>query len=216
MSNVYAATSLIGGGSGALDAIDGAILSDGDASQIIIDGSVYHYHLDATIGGSENSPYLIAPDNNPGTKRWVLAMPKGPFSHVRANSDSGQTITTGDTYVYEDEEYDDLGEYVAGTGIFTATYAGLYVIKAVNLFTDTWVVNETIDMSIVFSTRSSIKGPRFTVQNAGGANFPSFVGTTIKMVATETAKIVISHTTGGTIAALGGGTFNYLSIDRIA
>lgn len=72
MSNFYPAKSLIGGASGALDAIDGADLTDGDGAVVITDSNAYVYHLDATSGAAENSPSVIAPDTNPGTKRWIL------------------------------------------------------------------------------------------------------------------------------------------------
>ena len=72
MSKFYGATSLIGGGSGALDAIDGAALVDGDGVVVIIDGLSYFYHLDATSGAGESSPRIISPDANAGTKRWLL------------------------------------------------------------------------------------------------------------------------------------------------
>lgn len=73
MSNFYGATSKTGGGSGALDAIDGANLADGDGAVVIQDGSFTMYHLDATKDEAENSPLIISPDSNAGTKRWVLA-----------------------------------------------------------------------------------------------------------------------------------------------
>ncbi len=71
-NNFYPAILLTGGASGALDAIDGAGLTDLDAAIVQTDGAVYFYHLDATSGAAEDSPNIIAPDDNPGTKRWVL------------------------------------------------------------------------------------------------------------------------------------------------
>lgn len=69
----YGVTSLTGGGAGALDVCaDGADLNDGDGALAIISGLVYVYRLNATSGAAENSPKVIAPDVNPGTKRWIL------------------------------------------------------------------------------------------------------------------------------------------------
>lgn len=72
MSNFYAATSLIGGGTGSLDKIPGTGLADGDAAVTVTATQVYHYHLNATSGVSESSPEIIAPDTDAGTKRWEL------------------------------------------------------------------------------------------------------------------------------------------------
>ena len=72
MSNFYGATSLIGGASGALDAIDGAALADLDGAIVISNDKTYLMCLDVDNAGAENSPLIIAPDTNPGDKRWVL------------------------------------------------------------------------------------------------------------------------------------------------
>lgn len=73
MSDFYPATGLTGGGSGDLDAIDGAGLSWGDKAIVLIGGGmVYFYSLDDTSGASEDSPRVIAPDANAGDKRWIL------------------------------------------------------------------------------------------------------------------------------------------------
>lgn len=67
-------SSLTGGGTGALDAIDGEDLEDGYAA-IVIDatnGKFYVYYLDADSGATESSPDVITPDLNAGDKRWIL------------------------------------------------------------------------------------------------------------------------------------------------
>lgn len=70
-NNFFAAISLTGGGTGALDAIDGTLLVDGDAAIVQTDTTVYFYHLDATSGAAESSPDVIEPDTNGGDKRWI-------------------------------------------------------------------------------------------------------------------------------------------------
>jgi len=73
MANVvYPATNLTGGTNGALDSYDGDNLVDGDAAIVITSSTVYHYTLDDDLGSAESSPDIIAPDDNPGDKRWVL------------------------------------------------------------------------------------------------------------------------------------------------
>lgn len=72
-SNIYGAIALIGGTTGALDELDGAALADNDIAIVVVQGGdIYPYVLDATSGASESSPEIIAPDTNPGTKRWLL------------------------------------------------------------------------------------------------------------------------------------------------
>jgi len=94
MSNFYGATSLVGGGAGALDNIDGAGLSDGDGAVVITDSTAYFYHLDATSGQEESSPDIIAPDSNPGTKRWILDEVYN--EHTHANKTELDKVTDGD------------------------------------------------------------------------------------------------------------------------
>ncbi len=69
----YPCIALTGGADGALDAIDGTALVDGEAAFVVANGMQYVYHLDADSGADEDSPNVIAPDTNAGTKRWVLA-----------------------------------------------------------------------------------------------------------------------------------------------
>jgi len=69
---IYAATSLTGGGTGALDAIDGQALQDGDVAIVVATGHVYFYTLNATSAAAESSPDTISPDTNAGDTRWTL------------------------------------------------------------------------------------------------------------------------------------------------
>jgi hypothetical protein len=72
MANLYGAIALTGGGTGALDKLDGAILNDKDGALVITESSFSVYFLDDDSGVAENSPFVIAPDSNPGNKRWIL------------------------------------------------------------------------------------------------------------------------------------------------
>jgi len=85
MSNVYPATGLIGGASGDLDNIDGADLADQDGAIVITESAVYTYHLDDDSAAGEDSPQIIAPDDNPGDKRWLLK--NGVFADVISYGD---------------------------------------------------------------------------------------------------------------------------------
>lgn len=65
-------TGLTGGEATKLDSIDGATLTDNDAAFVNVANVQYIYRLDADSGAAESSPNIIAPDTNPGTKRWIL------------------------------------------------------------------------------------------------------------------------------------------------
>jgi len=68
----YDKTSLTGGGGSSLDGIDGDGLLDNDKAFVNYNGAHYDYVLDADSGAAESIPNIIAPDINPGNKRWLL------------------------------------------------------------------------------------------------------------------------------------------------
>ena len=69
---VYPRIGLTGGTNGYLDDIDGDILQNNDIAIVVTATEVYIYHLNSASGVAESSPDTIAPDVNPGTKRWIL------------------------------------------------------------------------------------------------------------------------------------------------
>lgn len=72
MPTLYWRQGLTGGSANDLDGIDGATLVDLDGAVVITGSYSYFYSLDADSGESESSPDIIAPDLNPGNKRWIL------------------------------------------------------------------------------------------------------------------------------------------------
>ena len=71
---VYHKTTLTGGGTDSLDGINGATLFNNDVALVMDSGITYEYILDSTSGQTESPPEIIAPDTNPGTKRWILQL----------------------------------------------------------------------------------------------------------------------------------------------
>lgn len=69
MSKYFVFGALTGGGTGALDAIDGTVITAGDIAVGADATDEYVYKCDAS-GDAESSPDCIAPDNNAGAKRW--------------------------------------------------------------------------------------------------------------------------------------------------
>lgn len=89
---VYLRTTITGGTSSSMDYIDGNVLLNGDACFVMESGIQYPYLLDDDIGGSESSPDLIAPDSNPGNKRWIL---QKSYSNIATDAQVlAMTVTT--------------------------------------------------------------------------------------------------------------------------
>jgi hypothetical protein len=97
---IFACSDLTGGGIGALDAINGSLLDDGDAAMVKQEYNIYWYHLDATVGGSESSPWVITPDSNAGTKRWIFLTTTGM---IRVGRDSVANLATTHTVTFTDD-----------------------------------------------------------------------------------------------------------------
>jgi hypothetical protein len=132
MSDFYPATGLTGGASGALDAIDGASLADGDVAVVVLHAHATYgdallvYVLDADSAATEASPDVIAPDANAGDKRWVLAT-FAPLS-VQARQ---ATITQASTDTLAGAEctgqtITNYGQSAANTQTLPAAAAGLH------------------------------------------------------------------------------------------
>lgn len=68
----YCGIDFIGGGIGAVDKIDGSVLQDKDAFLVVTSSVFAPLSLDADSGAGESSPQIIAPNTNPGDKRWIL------------------------------------------------------------------------------------------------------------------------------------------------
>jgi len=68
----YNATTLTGGGEDTLDGINGQDLFDNARAMVFGTGVVRFYYLDEDSGAGESVPDVIKPDDNAGTKRWIL------------------------------------------------------------------------------------------------------------------------------------------------
>jgi len=103
----YTAKSLTGGGATALDFIDGASLNDDDVALVDDGTNFYIYHLEATSGQTEDSPYIISPDSNAGTKRWILL-------NVKYGDQLGTGVVKRPRFEWKDadEIYIFPGEYI--------------------------------------------------------------------------------------------------------
>lgn len=99
IKTIYHLEALTGGtDSTYLDYADGNSLSDGDRAYVIASDVFYAYRLNATSGAAESSPNVIAPDTNPGNKRWILvttySLTAVTTSVTAADNDSDTSIAT--------------------------------------------------------------------------------------------------------------------------
>lgn len=91
MPTVFARKGLAGGTPGYLDALDGDQLAHDDLSLAYWLGRLDFFRLNDVSGASETIPNIIAPDVNPGTKRWERL-----FQYLLGNSPETElTITSG-------------------------------------------------------------------------------------------------------------------------
>lgn len=129
-NNFYGAILLTGGATGALDAIDGAGLVDLDAAIVQTDGAVYFYHLDATSGAAESSPGVVSPDDNAGTKRWILQKVRANgyirLHDSKASTTNGGTFTSGAWRKRDITEDQDEGNNVSVASSVITLEAGTY------------------------------------------------------------------------------------------
>lgn len=212
-------TALTGGAPGALDSVDGGVLADGDKAVVKTSTGVYFYHLNSTSGATESSPYVISPDSNAGTKRWVLQVPVSAFSHVRAVRTTAQSVPTsaGTTIIATTEDYDKLGEYDNSTGVFTAVNTGLYFFHcAVLSGLESWA-SEKLNFVVNLyknGTQSSPGIPDFNdavITRIKGSHCTG----SIDLNATDYIDFRLYHEKGSAIY-IGGTNKVLICIDRIA
>lgn len=125
-TDYYPCTALTGGGTGALDAIDGSGLESGDVAFVTTSAALYSYRVDATSGAAESSPDVISPDDNAGTKRWLLV---GVYGATFQGADGVQiTGFSNDTDLSDDSATEGITEHAAYTYI-TNQIAGVAAIS---------------------------------------------------------------------------------------
>ncbi len=91
----WSKTALTGGAAGALDSIDGTALQDGEVAHVFISDILYVYRLDVDSAAAESSPNIIAPDTNPGDKRWILQGLNGASLNMPGLTASRPVFTDG-------------------------------------------------------------------------------------------------------------------------
>lgn len=186
---------LTGGGTGALDSFDGASCTDGDLSLAIdlTNRSLYLYKLEASSGASEDSPDIISPDANAGTKRWLLQN-----KYPRLYGDDDPDVAVTGQISYDTDRWIRLfdGTYQAGIPI------DYMIIKTItepdNLseadFLPIWVNETGMTFNITeIKAWSDVDDFDFTLKESSGTDFSSL--TTIEVITVSTNGTGVYHTT---------------------
>jgi len=161
--NAYWANALTGGGTGALDAIDGAGLADLDTAHVVTASNVFEYILDADSGLAENSPDIIAPDTNAGDKRWILVSINKLTSDLDAGGNSINNLSgiTGLNYEFswqlQGAAYvaTNLGYYLVGPGLANKTISKVKIYSASAPTGDSLIVDVNKNGTTIFTTQGN-------------------------------------------------------------
>ena len=186
---------LTGGGTGALDAFDGASCSDGDLALAIdlTNSSLYFYKLNATSAAAESSPDIISPDANAGDKRWIL---QNKYPRLTGDDDPDVAVTGQISY--------DTDRWIR---IFDGTYQvgipiDFSIIKIIaepdNLaeadFLPLWVNETGMTFNITqIKAWCDLDDFDFTLKECSGTDFTSL--TTIEAVTVSTNGTGVYYTT---------------------
>lgn len=140
--------------------------------------------------------------------------------HVRATSDSGQSIPNAawTILICEDEVHDTNSEYVAATGIFTAKRSGYLSISSFVLFTSTtnWSASEVAVMSVYVGVnhlcrldwKQNITATNQSVALSGNTVLPISLG--------DTVTIRLYQSSGAALALSGNTSDVWLTFDWLA
>lgn len=126
-TETYTKGVITGGASNALDSIDGDTLADGYKAVVITDEYTYTYYLDATSGATEASPFIVAPDSNPGNKRWLLVNHDNVLNVKKLFGAKGDNSTDDTAAIQAALDYADAILPLAQTLYFPA---GKYIISS--------------------------------------------------------------------------------------
>lgn len=175
---VYRKTSLTGGLAADLDSIDGALLLDGDVALVTESGVLYVYVLDDDSGVGESSPRIIAPDVNPGTKRWLLqqtnadgALLKGGTNTLNITNGTASLDVAAGAAVNVDHNLTTGGACTVGGAVSNATLPA-FLVRPTNDAANTNITGDGTDAMVAWGTEikdqaGNFASSQFTAPVAG-------------------------------------------------
>lgn len=140
------------------------------------------------------------------------------MSHVKANRSSAQTIAsaTGTTVVFSTEVTDTLGEYNPSTGVFTASEAGWYSVRAQAVLGSTsWTAGQFRRTYLRINAADDYRTDKYAEATTSHYTGVGWDVPMLWLAAGDTLALRIYHTRGADCALCADATANWLKIDRI-
>jgi hypothetical protein len=203
-TSFYGFTALTGGAAGALDAIDGALLADKDQAIGCVGttGITRIYSLDADSSGTDDGVNIIAPDNNAGTKRWILQSPVafGTANLARFMNAAGTGIEWAYTcniisYTRANSSSGDVSYTGAG---FKPRMVVAFARAAANPIGSIGISNGTTHLSIPFTEPQSYSTTRLIQGKSNGVN--DYQAAVLKSLDADGCTLTWTKVAGGDVS----------------
>jgi len=132
---------------------------------------------------------------------------------ARFSSNDGQAVTGTQTLKFENTDFEDGFDYVAGTGILTANISGRYSIKAsVTLQALTLSATQKVNLIVEKNATTEITGIR-TIGNGSSNQYGASISGDIDIIKGDTLNVDIATDVAGNLST--SNDENYFSIHRI-
>ena len=213
MAKVYRFSALTGSDETCLDCFDGALLNNGDMAIVTSGGRIYFYRLDHDVSSDEVVPWIIRPNKNYGTKRWIIQNYSGIYSFVSTYRSADQSgYSSGVQAVQLDTEAFDVGGNFASY-VYTCPVTGYY---QVNFRVGAWCVggNMTDFMGAVDNGAGTwrLRGSRVGSAGYGGIYGSNGSGLLYALVTSQFRLVMYSAITAGSITVGGGADVTYMDV----
>ena len=141
------------------------------------------------------------------------------YSKIRVTKNDAQSIPDGTVtkVEYDDEDYDNLGEYDNSTNYrFTATKAGYYLIHASLLWNaDSWTAGKHVILYVRKNGVNTISSLH-EIKASGTFYLQNQVSTIAYLVAEDYIEVFVTHNQGAARNTHAAADYNHFSIHRLS
>lgn len=136
------------------------------------------------------------------------ATPTDPQTIVTLTADTQAVDHLVEEILQLTEVRDDLSEYDGATDLFTAQYAGIYLVTgAVDLYTD----NANAGLRQVLVKKNGVLASKFDITTTGGCVLP--VATAVELAAGDTLSVRVYADFGGSVGQVRYGNIQIVRVD---